>query len=84
MIPKTRHICKCGERAVVENTLTGEWSCPECAVEEMFEYVKDGHLVTVSPGNTGIADVLIAPRDDGTQDVFAPLADVVAISFCRN
>jgi len=84
MTQKTRHYCKCGERAIVENNLTGEWFCPECAVEEMFEYVKNGHVVSVSHGSGGPTDVLIAPRDDGTEDVFAPLAEVEPISFCRN
>ena len=84
MIKRTTHYCKCGERANVENKLTGEWFCPECAVEEMFEYVKNGHLVTVSHGSAELTDVLIAPLANGGSDVFAPLAAVEPTSFCMD
>ena len=84
MIKGARQHCRCGDRAVVENTVTGDWYCPACAIEVMLEEIIRGEPVSISLGDTRITDVLIAPRDSGGPDLFAPLADVVPISFCRN
>ena len=84
MTQKIKHYCRCGDRAVVENTAIGDWYCPACAIEVMLEETIRGEPVSISLGDIRITDVLIAPRDSGGPDLFAPLAGVVPISFCRN
>lgn len=85
MNQKTRHICKCGARAGVEEADTDEWYCLQCALKQMVDNISAGLPVTISFGELGISDVMLVPPDDVHEpDLLAPLVDAVAISFCRN
>ena len=84
MTQKTKHICRCGQVALSQNEATEEWLCLGCAIQDMCADLRRGEHVTVSFSHRGISDVILAPMDDGKVDLFAPLVDVVPISFCRN
>ncbi len=82
---KTRHFCKCGDKAVVEDRCTGNWYCLSCGLDEMLEDIRRGDPVKVAFGSSGVTDVFVVPGDDKHEpDLLAPLADAVKISFCRN
>lgn len=84
MIPKTRHICRCGRVAVAQKETTGEWLCIVCAISDMRAEIIAGENVTVSFSHRGISDVYLAPRDDGEADLFAPLVGVLPIKINWN
>lgn len=85
MEQETKHICKCGARAGVEEVDTDIWYCLRCALNQMVDNVSAGVPVTISFGVLGINDVMLVPPDDRHEpDLLAPLADAVEITFCRN
>ena len=84
MTQKTKHICRCGGRAVVERVDTKKWFCLVCAADCMASEIEQGKAVSINLHEIGLTDIVVAPKDGGGVDLLASLVDVLPLSFCRN
>ncbi len=54
---KTKHICKCGKRAIVERVDTKEWFCLECAAGCIASEREQGKAVSIKEWVKGIRKI---------------------------
>lgn len=83
----TRHICNCGQWAMVQNTGTGAWLCIQCAAKAMLDDWQRGERVSVSFADIGIKDVIIGEHHGRGLDILVERQQalpIVPIVFWKN
>ena len=81
---KTRHICRCGGRAVGRCSTTGEWLCVSCTAQEMLKDRARGETVAFTLNGRAINDTLLVPGGDGKNDLLVSLWDAYPLDFHWN
>lgn len=66
-----KYYCKCGNEAIVHHKVTGEWLCVFCYVKYICN-------------RKGIDNVYMGYGEDGSQDFFVELVDLLPIKVYWN